>query len=313
MLLLSQLGYVPWESWAAVWQLWPLLLVALGVDLMIGRRSLLGAFISSVLILILIGAIMLMAFFAQSIPRLTEWIQPAEFRTEHIEYPLGNLASATVFVDLTSAPTDLRALQDTANLIEGDLAYVGESTFDVNTRGDQATVTLDSHYSGRWFESWDFLRRPDYRWDILLSSELLLDLEVDAGSGSCELDLRGLQLEELFLDAGSGSVDLFLPSGEQYVAVIDGGSGSLELHLPEDTDLELAISGGSGGVEIHLPEGAEARVELESGSGSFDNGNRLALVDEDDEHSVWETDGFATAEWTVLLTIDQGSGSIGID
>jgi hypothetical protein len=64
LLLLSNLGFVPWESWNLVWRLWPLLLIGLGIELLIGRRSTLGAIVSGVLILCLIGGAIALVFFA---------------------------------------------------------------------------------------------------------------------------------------------------------------------------------------------------------------------------------------------------------
>ena len=75
MLLLSNLGYLPWESWGVLWRLWPLLVIALGVDLLIGRRSVAGAIVSAALIVMLVAAIALVALFAQNIPGVSDWVQ----------------------------------------------------------------------------------------------------------------------------------------------------------------------------------------------------------------------------------------------
>ena len=152
VLLLSNLGYLPWQSWNILWRLWPLLLVALGIDVLIGHRSMLGAIVSGMLILLLIGGAVAIVIFAQNIPVLAELTQPAEWRTEHVEHPLGSVDSASVFIDWTSVPADLSALPAlSTNLIEGDVAYRGQLVFDVGVRGDRADVELDSHFSGPWF------------------------------------------------------------------------------------------------------------------------------------------------------------------
>ena len=64
LLLLSNLGFVSWESWNLVWRLWPLLLIGLGIELLVGRRSTLGAIVSGALILCLIGGAIALIFFA---------------------------------------------------------------------------------------------------------------------------------------------------------------------------------------------------------------------------------------------------------
>ena len=291
MLLLSNLGYLPWQSWNVLWRLWPLLLVALGIDVLIGRRSMFGAIVSGVLILLLIGGAVALVLFAQNIPVLVELTQPVEFQIEHIEYPLADVERASIYIDWTSAPGYLSALRDSANLIEGDVAYRGDLTFDVDVRGSQADVKLDSHFSGPWFGPIGFGDRAQERWDVKLSPNVSLDLNLDAGSGRCDFDLTGLQISDLFLDGGSGSIDLALPSGT----------------------FEARIDGSSGRIAITLSEGVGVRVELDSGSGAFRPDERFRLVEgRRDRDGVWETENFDTAEHTIVLEIDQGSGSISI-
>jgi hypothetical protein len=292
ILLLSNLGYLPWQSWNVLWRLWPLLLVALGVDLLIGRRSMIGAIVSGLLILLLIGSVVAIVFFAQNIPALVEMTGPVEWRTEHIEHPLQDVERASVFIDWTSTPGYLSALRDSPNLIEGDVAYRGQLIFDVDMRGGRADVELDSHFSAPWFGPFDLGDRERQRWDVRLSPKVPLDLTLDAGSGPCDFDLTGLLVSDLFLDSGSGPIDLALPSG---------------------TTFDTRIDGGSGPITIILPESVGARVVLDSGSGPFRPDQRFRLVKgERGDDGLWETDNFRTAEHTILMDIDQGSGPISI-
>jgi hypothetical protein len=292
LLLLSNLGYLPWQSWNVLWRFWPLLLIALGIDILIGRRSTLGAIVSGLLILLLIGGAVLLVLFARNSPGLVDLTQPADWRTRHIEYALGDVEQASVKIDWPSAPGHLDALRDSPNLIQGDVAYRGELIFDVIARGDQADVELDSYFSGPWFVPFDFSRQERHRWEVWLSPDVSLDLDLDTGSGSCDFDLTGLQVSALVLDAGSGSIDLALPTASTFDGRIEGGSGSIAITLPESVGM---------------------RVALESGSGSFRPGERLRLVEgKRGDDGVWKTDNFDTAETTIVLKIDQGSGSITI-
>jgi hypothetical protein len=293
-LLLSNLGYLPWASWNILWRLWPLLLVALGIDLLIGRRSVVGAIVSGVLILALIGGAIALVFFAESIPQLAELAEPVEWQTAHVEHPLDGVGRASVLIDWTSLPGALGALSDSSNLIEGDITYRGELIFDVNERGDGADVKLDTFFSGPWW-GWspDFSSGPDATWDVKLSAKVPFDLTLDAGSGRCDFDLSGLQISGLVIDAGSGAIDL---------------------NLPADSSFEARIDGGSGRINIVLPAGVGARVEIDSGSGGFRPDGRFELVSgERGDDGVWETENFDTAEYMIELKIDQGSGAIVIE
>ena len=118
-------------------------------------------------------------------------------------------------------------------------------------------------------------------------------LGIDTGSGPCSFDLTGLQISDFTLDSGSGSIELGLPAGNTFEATIDGGSGA---------------------VAISLPESVGARVVLDSGSGAFHTSECFRLTaGEWDDDGVWETDDYRTADHTIVLKIDQGSGTIRID
>ena len=292
LLLLSNLGYLSWSSWTVLLRLWPVLLIALGIDVLFGRRSVAGAVISGLLMLILLGGVVALVFFAQQIPALSELARPAEWRVEQIEYPLSGLERARVQIDWSSVPGTLRALEDSANLIEGEIAYRGELVFDVQVRGAEADVELDQRFSGVWFGPLDTLRGGDQRWLVELSPDVDLDLRLNGGSGRCEADLRGLQLSGLDVDVGSGSIELSLPGENTFDAVIEGGSGALTISVPDDVGV---------------------RVVLESGSGSFRPGERFTLASgERDDDGVWETGNWQTADEQIELRIDQGSGSMTI-
>jgi hypothetical protein len=292
LLLLSNLGYISWTSWNLLLRLWPVLLIALGIDLLFGGRSMAGAILSGLLILILLGGVVAIGFFAQQIPALRGLAQPAEWQVEQIEYPLTGLERARILIDWSSVPGTLRALERATNLIEGQIAYRGELLFDVRVRGAEADVEIDQRFSGVWFGPLDTLRRVEQRWLIEVSPDVDLDLTLNGGSGRWEADLRGLQVSDLNLDVGSGPVDLYLP-GE---GTFDG-----------------AIEGGSGPLAISVPDGIGVRVVLQSGSGPFRPSERFSLVSgERDDDGVWETGNWRTADERIELQIDQGSGPITI-
>lgn len=292
LLLLSNMGLFPATGWAVLWQFWPLALVALGIDVLISRRTVGGAVASGILLLLLLGFAIGVAFFAEQIPALVELTKPAILQHEHVESPVAGLESATVTIDWTSAPGYLSALKDSSNLIEADVAYRGELAFNVTKDGDHADVLLDSYLQGISYGTLDFNDR-EAEWDVKLSPDVALDLWLDTSSGSTNLNLTGLDITHLSLDSGSGSVRLTLPAASSFEGVIDSGSGSVTIVLPENVGM---------------------RVRLESGSGSFRPDDRFELISgEENDDGIWETKNFATADDKLTLDIDQGSGSIRIE
>jgi hypothetical protein len=272
------------------------LLIALGIDVLIGRRSAAGAIISGILISMLIGGAILIVLFARNIPALNQWAQGSEWLIEHVEYPLDDAESASVTIDWTSLPGHMSALTASPNLIEGDVSYRGDLIFDVDRWGDHVTVELDSAPRGLF--PWTpfpvgFGERADRRWDVKLTPDVPLELSLDVGSGSCSFDLTELEISDL---------------------LIDGGSGSMDLSLPPTSSFEIYIDGGSGLMNVVVPPSVGVRVDLDSGSGSFNPGRRFQLVaGERGDDGVWESENYDTAEHRVHLEIDQGSGSLTID
>jgi hypothetical protein len=295
LLLLAQLNLLPANTWAILWRFWPVILILLGIDLLIGRRSTAGAILSALLALAVIAGVITVLWLSPNIPGLADlpaggFGTPGEFRSEHIQYPLGGVRQATVRIGLGSGSGSVRGMQDSADLIEGDIETYGNIRFDVRPSGDRATVDLDRE--GGPFSFPFFFSGGQERWDVRLNSGIPLDLSLDMGSGSFDFDLTGLQLASLSLDQGSGSSRLTLPAKGQFAIKIDLGSGSLD---------------------ITLPQSMAARITLDKGSGSFNPDGRFRQIQgQGRDDGVWETESYAQATDRVDLDIDQGSGSISV-
>ena len=289
LLLLSNLSIVDWGTWTMLWRFWPLILVAIGIDVLIGQRSTAGALVSGFLILALIGAAAGVVFFADQLPFVASFSSDSPWQTDTVEQALDDYESASILIDWTSPSGKLQALTNSANLIEGDITYQGDLFFDVSSRGTEADIRLDTRSTEAWFTP-SLQTHPPGSWDVSLTPEIPLDLTLDTGSGSCEFDLSELILSELFLDSGSGSINLELPGEQSYPVKIDSGSGSVRITIPDSTGV---------------------RVRIDSGSGSFNPGDRFNLVSgERRGDGIWETDNYESAEVTIEMELDQGSGSI---
>jgi len=295
LLLLQNLGYISGLSWETVWRLWPLLLVALGLDTLFARRSALGAVLSALLIFALLGGAIYVVSHASRFPWVSQWVEESGWKSEQISFPLDGAERAHVAIDWASVRLGLEALEDSPNLIEGTVVYRGRLNFDASG-GRRATVVLDTSSMGMGWSPASWTEAPalegtERRWVLGLSPQVPIDLELDGGSGRAELDLRELELDQFKLDAASGAVDLYLPYGA-YEAQIEGGSGSLDLWLPPNASVQLVVDDGSGAL----------RVE-----------GRLRLVDgKRDGDSVWETDNLRQAESVLRIRLDVASGAVRI-
>jgi hypothetical protein len=112
--LLNNLGVVNWDVWDTLFQLWPILLVALGLDLILGRGIVRGllAFVIVAVVLAGIGAIVFQ-FGGSDQWTLTQ-------RT--IAEPLQFATSGEVHVAFGAGTLEVSASPDPAMFVEGEIA-----------------------------------------------------------------------------------------------------------------------------------------------------------------------------------------------
>ncbi len=244
LLLLHNLGLLGGHGWASLLRLWPLLLVALGIDLLIGRRSLLGALLSLLLIGMLLGGGVWLALSG----RLPE--PPAGERIT-LSYPLTDVTSAEVKLAPAVASVRVMALNDSPNLLEGTAQpFSGERiTHQMSLTSGRARVEVRSE--GRW--GFTGLSPQQVTWDLAFNEGVPLSLEVDGGVGSVELDLARLTLERVELDLGVGETTVYLPAQGAYTLIANGGVGRLDLVLPRNLPVRITASTGVGA--LNLPAG----------------------------------------------------------
>jgi hypothetical protein len=292
ILLFSNMGLFPSTSWAVLWRLWPIALIALGIDVLIGHRSILGAIASGVLALLLIGLAIGVALLADQIPALIDLAKPAELMREYVDHPLNDIEKARVSIDWASSPGYLTTLSDSDNLIEADVTYRGELAFGVDIDGERADISLDSFLQGISYGAFNF-NDPNAEWDVKLHPMPEYDLYLDSGSGSYNYDLSELRVRSIELDVGSGNVNVRFPPEGTIIGEFDTGSGQVVLVIPRNLG---------------------ARIVLDTGSGTFRPDDRFVRMSRDDNNddAIWETGNYQEAQDKLELEIDQGSGTIEI-
>ncbi len=325
--LMANIGIIESFSLAFLLRLWPVALIAIGLDLMFGRRlpfvgALIGLGVVAFVILLLVMA-----------PDLNLNLGP-ELRTLNLSEPLEDASFARIDLDLTHYPTTIGVLEDSNALIEAELDTLEDVSFSVHGTNNKV-VKLEPRGNTSVFD-WVGTLGKDARWEIALSPQIPVDLRVDVGSGSARLDLAGMVLERLEIDGGSGSTRLIVPSGiDNYEVRLDAGAGSFTVEVAEGAEItadidvssgsfkisfegdaaaKLNIDGGSGSTTIEVPEGAGVCLVVDnSGSGSIRVSNGYMLVsdggDNDDDTGTWESEGYADAELRIQITYDGGSGS----
>jgi hypothetical protein len=245
--LLNNLGMLSWGVWDTLFRLWPVLLIAIGLDILIGRRSAWGSLVIALLLLAVLAVVIW--------PGAPQWgrIAGGPLTTESISEPLNGATSADVEIGFGAGGLNLKALDETAGLIEGQVMLSPGERLD--RRSDRAGHVAHYELKSRGVNSvriwsgrvWD----EQKVWNLGLNRDVPIRLTIGVGVGRSNLDLSGLNVTELDLTGGVGQVTLTLPQRGRLDAKIEGGVGEVIVIVPPGVAARIRAEGGLGGVTVN--------------------------------------------------------------
>ena len=276
ILLLNVLGILDWSIWWSILQLWPIFLIAAGLDLLIGRRSRAGSlFVALLVMVILVGALLL----------TTTSTGTGGLLSQQIHQPREDATRAEIDVNPMFGILRLDALPESADLISGEVLVNKDEEIQeaYANQGGQASYSLTTTGEA-WgpFRFWDNHRV----WDLGLSPGARLDLRSGLTMGQNEMDLTGLDLGNLHADMAMGWTKVILPA---------------------EGDFEAHISGAMGGITIVIPEGMAVR--LDPGTAMV---LRLLPDDFQQRDGVYTSPGYASADNRVDLEVGLAMGVLDV-
>ena len=276
--LLNNLGILAWSVWEVIFRLWPVLLIAAGLDLIIGRRSVWGSLLALVLTLVVLaGALRLFG----------AGIGTGQVVTgDQVRQPLGGATQAQVIIAAGAGTLRIEALPESADLIKG-LIRLGRGervARDFAVEDNTATITLRSEGPtfGPFIGGWGYERA----WDLGLSPGVPLRLEISLGVGQSDVDLTGLTVSDLEVSMGVGYTRVILPDEGRFQAKIDGAIGQTIVVIPAGLAARIRVDTGLAASQ--LPAGYQRRGD------------------------VYTSPGYESAEDRVYLEVSQAIGNVTI-
>lgn len=266
-----------------------------------------------------------------------------EIKTASFSEAKDGASSARVKLDMSIGEANITPLTDSDNLLEADVTYVGEVELSSHRQDDHKIVRLGQKY--RNSVSFGSLKglfgNREYeklRWNVRLSRDLPLDLEINTGITSSNLHLSELQLTDLRVNAGTGKIVLSIPTmDKRYDVSLKGGTGELRLDVPTNAEVDLDVSNGTGathitfasnvaaGVKISggvgscnlvIPADAAVRIKASTGIGSIHMPDHFRMVkggkDFISTSGTWETPGYELAERKITIKYSGGIGKLSV-
>jgi hypothetical protein len=205
-------------------------------------------------------------------------------QTESQSVELGNAESVRVEIDFGAG--DLELTGGGQKLLEADFTY---NVARLKPEVQYTDGTLVLHQPE--VKGLPVLRDlDDFRneWDLHLYDEVPMELSLNVGAGTSDLQLAGLSLTRLdvSLGAGESTVDL---SGDWV------------------RDLDVTIHAGVGDISVRLPRNVGARVEVESGPHTIEAPGLTQ------DGNVYTNAAYGVSEVTLHVNMEAGLGRINLE
>lgn len=242
LFLLTNLGVLSPRVWDTLWRLWPFALIALGVEVLVGRRTPWGRL--AVLGVFAVAAVVGVWWTVRTPGGAGLTDHPVQ-----VAVPAG-ARQAELTLRSGVSQLDLRA-GDRGDLVSGQVQTARNErlTNESSQRGDTAVVrvTVSGSSSGR------FTSESTPRWTLALAPALPWTLNISTGVGRAALDLRDLRVVDLTLTGGVGETTVTLPARGETRADLRGGVGALTVRLPPGVAARVVARAGVGAVQVTLP------------------------------------------------------------
>ena len=109
-------------------------------------------------------------------------------------------------------------------------------------------------------------RNNELRWDVRLSPNVPLSIEIGASLTVDQFDFTELTLNRLSMDGGTGHTVVRLPA-RAMSADVEGGVGVLDLHIPDESKITLGLDAGAGATNIFAGDAA-LKANIDGGVGN---------------------------------------------
>jgi hypothetical protein len=267
--LLNNLGLLPWSIWQALAQLWPALLVVLGLDLVFGRgHRRLGAAIALGMLLVVLGTASWLTWRDAAASQVDGPVRPSAPTAGSVTIPLDHRSPGSVLLRVPAGQLRVGSLPaDSPDLVTAtDSLPAGMTLTQQTTPRDGETAVTLAVSGPTAFPRTNALEHLAFppppaatvtaatQVTALLSPRVPLDLTAEVGAGQSSLDLRQLQIRQLTVTSGAGTTTVDFPDGPgTLTADLRGGVGQLVLVIPPDEGVSIQDTGGFS--TLHLPSG----------------------------------------------------------
>jgi hypothetical protein len=267
----------------SVISLWPLLIIAVGLEVL--GKSVDSEWLRVVSSLVVLGGLLVGALFLPTTD--ASWFrvlgspgsaaEDIEFVAEHdtdVEFGFAEIRAGAGDIEVAAGDELVEAYGRTP---------FRDPEFEADIEDETADVLIDIGEGPTPGRSADL--------EVLLDEDVVWELEIDTGASALDVDLSDLEVAELLLDSGASDIEITF--------------GDLSRHAVAD------INTGVSSLTLRVPEGLGVEVEVRSGIAPADVDRALRRVEGSDAR-MWRTEDYDRASRTLDITVEAGISSLDV-
>ncbi len=243
VVLLANTGVLSAGTLQRLADLWPLILVFLGIQLVLNhmlphpQARLAGLAVAAVLIV----AALIVAILAPAAAGGSQHLESSE--------PLAGMTAATLDLSYGGAAIDVESAALDGQLFKAQVDYPsGEQRPDVSVDRGASTLQISGGGSSVFHL---FGPHGDRHIVVTLTNRIPWSVQVSGGAAAMTLRMSSLSLSKLEISGGATRLDLSLPRPKGTLAVnVSGGATNLIIQVPS-VEWQLSVSGGLSSVDIN--------------------------------------------------------------
>jgi hypothetical protein len=260
--LLSNLGFPTWFFWRGLFRLWPVFLVAAGINIIFRGKPVINALVWLLALALVVGY-GLVGY---------QW-RDSSLAPKGSEFKLENRAGTKrANLNIKAAAINTRIDSDTDMLFEGIIPDLGTFCNAEFTENDSVVNV----YITQQRDTVPINIKKEYRCNLSLGRSLPWALDIDVGAANGNLDLTKIAVDSLRLRMGAGNIRVALSDlSEKANLDIKTGAANLELIVPQHAGVSIRLKGAVahsnlGELGWNMSDGSYVSPEYHLANGRID-------------------------------------------